>query len=59
MCLIGQIANADVLADKNIIVLTQTSPIKTNKGLLWLDETENMTVEQVLKRKNEFKSNFY
>ena len=56
MCLIGQIANADVLADKNIIVLTEASPIKTNKGLLWLDETENMTVEQVLKRKNEFKS---
>lgn len=54
--LICPIVNADVPADRHTIVLTEASPIKTNKGLIWFDDTENTTVEQVLKRKSEFKS---
>lgn len=42
-------------ANKNIIVLNESSPIKTNKGLIWRDDSENATVEQVIKRLDEFK----
>ena len=46
---------AGTQANKNIIVLNESSPIKTNKGLIWRDDSENATIDQVIKQLDEFK----
>jgi len=54
--LICPLVNADAPSNKNIIVLNESSPIKTYKGLLWRDDSENATIDQVIKRLDEFKT---
>ena len=53
--LICPLINAGATSSQNIIVLNESSPIKTNKGLIWRDESENATIDQVIKRLDEFK----
>jgi class 3 adenylate cyclase len=55
LCLIYPLVNAEAPANKNIIVLTESSPISTIKGLIWRDDAGNSTVEQVLNKLDEFK----
>ena len=53
--LLTPLVNAEAPSNKNIIVLNESSPIKTNKGLIWRDDSENATIDQVIKRLEEFK----
>ena len=53
--LICPLVNAGATSSQNIIVLKESSPIQTNKGLIWRDESENATIDQVIKRLDEFK----
>ena len=53
--LICPLVNAGAPTDKNIIVLTESSPIRTIKRLLWHDHSGNATLEQVINQLDEFK----
>ncbi len=53
--LICPLINAGATSSQNIIVLNESSPITTNKGLIWRDDSENATIDQVIKRLDEFK----
>jgi class 3 adenylate cyclase len=53
--LICPLVIAGATSSQNIIVLKESSPIQTNKGLIWRDESENATIDQVIKRLDEFK----
>ena len=53
--LLTPLVNAEAPSNKNIIILNESSPIKTNKGLIWRDDSENATIDQVIKRLEEFK----
>ena len=53
--LIYPLVNAGATSSQNIIVLNESSPFTTKKGLIWRDDSENATIDQVIKRLDEFK----